>query len=120
MLSQNFVYVPRLSKGAACPSYFMLFIWWPQQNFVTMRSNIQKSRAKILHPSILSGLQPWGSLGLLINQCPSLSIFHLLHPVLYLNYFQICYNIVLTLQVGIIKSDFQISFINICFSSFRV
>ena len=46
MLSQNFVYVPHLSNGATCPSYFMLFIWWSQQNLVTTRYKIRKSRAK--------------------------------------------------------------------------
>ena len=36
------------------------------------------------YPSILSALQPWVSLGLLTNQTPFLSVFRLLHPLLYL------------------------------------
>ena len=32
------------------------------------------------------------SLGLLNNQSPFLSIFHLLHSLLYLQYFQVCYH----------------------------
>ena len=46
-----------------------------------------------LHPFILSALQPWVSLGLLNNQSPLLSVLHLLHPLLYLHYFQVCYDI---------------------------
>jgi hypothetical protein len=38
-------------------------------------------------PSILSALQPWVSLGLLSNQSSLLSVFRLLHPLLYLEYF---------------------------------
>ena len=38
--------------------------------------------------SFLSALQPWVSLGLLNNQSPFLSIFHLLHPLLYVQYFR--------------------------------
>jgi hypothetical protein len=37
-----------------------------------------------IHPSILSSLQPWVSLGLLNSQSPFLSVFLLLHPLLYL------------------------------------
>ena len=47
--------------------------------------------------SILSALQPWVSFGLLNNQSPLLSIFHLLHPLLNLHYFQVSCNMVLTL-----------------------
>jgi len=47
-----------------------------------------------IHPSILSALQSWVSLGLFNNQSPLLSIFHLLHPLLCLRYFQVCYNII--------------------------
>jgi hypothetical protein len=86
------------------------------------------------YPSILSALQAWVSLGLLNNHSPLLSVFRLLHPLLYLHYFQICYNIsiallisctfpginiVLTFQVAITKSDFQAPFVNNCFQSFR-
>ena len=45
-------------------------------------------------PSFLSALQPWVSLGFLNNQSPFLSVFHLLHPLLYLHYFQVCYHII--------------------------
>ena len=45
-------------------------------------------------PSFLSALQPWVSLGLLNNQSPFLSIFHPLHPLLYLHHFQVCYHII--------------------------
>jgi hypothetical protein len=55
-----------------------------------------------LHPSILSALQPWVSLGLLNNQSPLLSIFCLLHPLLYLRYSQVCYNIVHHLRRGLL------------------
>jgi hypothetical protein len=47
-----------------------------------------------IHPSILSALQPWVSLGLLNNQPSLLFVFRLLHPLLYLRYFQVCYNII--------------------------
>jgi len=40
----------------------------------------------------------------------SIAVFHLLYPLLYLHYFQVCYNI--------IKSDFQTSFVIICFICF--
>jgi len=43
---------------------------------------------------LLSALQPWVSLGLLNNQSPLLSVFHLLYPLLYLHYFQVCYNVI--------------------------
>ena len=47
-------------------------------------------------PSFLSALHPWVSLGLLNNQSPflSLSLLHLLHPLLYPHCPQVCYNIV--------------------------
>ena len=47
-----------------------------------------------IHPSILSALQPWVSLGFLNNQPPLLSIFYLLHPLLCLHYLQVCYIII--------------------------
>ena len=47
-----------------------------------------------IHPSILSALQSWVSLGFLNKQSPLLSIFCLLHPLLCLRYFQVCYNII--------------------------
>jgi hypothetical protein len=86
---------------------------------------ILKVYISLLHPS--SALQPWLSLGLVYNQSPLLSIFCLLHPLLYLPYSQVCYNIcifpginiVLTFQVAIIKSILQASFVHICFASFR-
>ena len=86
------------------------------------------------------------SLGLLNNHSPLLSFLHLLHPLLYLHYFQVCYDVIhpsissrvclfvfslliscivpgintfLTIQVAIVKSGFQSSFVNDCFSSFR-
>ena len=46
------------------------------------------------HPYILSVPQPWVSLGPLNNQSPLLFTFHLLHPLLYLHYFQVCYTII--------------------------
>ena len=46
------------------------------------------------YPYILLALQPWVSLGLLNDQSLLLSIFRLLHPLLYLRYFQVCYNII--------------------------
>ena len=46
---------------------------------------------RYMSPSILSALQPWVSLGLLNNQSPLLSVFRLLHPLLYLHYIQVCY-----------------------------
>ena len=45
-------------------------------------------------PSFLSALQPWVSLGLLNNQSPLLSVFRRLYPLLYLHYFQVCYNLI--------------------------
>ena len=57
--------------------------------------------------AILSALQPWVSLGLLNNQSPLLSIFRLLHPLLYLHYFQVCYNIIHPSQA---KSSFSSSY----------
>ena len=45
------------------------------------------------HPSFLSVLQPWVSLGLLNNQSPYLAVFHLLHQLLYLHDFKVCYHI---------------------------
>jgi hypothetical protein len=83
-----------------------------------------KHAQRIPQLSILSALQPWVSLGLLNNQSQLLSISRLLHPLLYLHYFQVCYifpgiNNVLTFQVAIIKSDFQTSCVDVCFSSFR-
>ena len=52
-----------------------------------------------VHPSI-SALQPWVSLGLRNNQSPLLSVFCLLHPLLYLHYFQVCYDIIHPSQAG--------------------
>ena len=55
-------------------------------------------------------LHPWVSLGLLNNPSPFLSILHLLHPLLYLHCFQICYHIIhpchLTFQFAIVNSHF--------------
>jgi len=42
----------------------------------------------------LSAPQPSVSVGLLNNQFPLLSIFRLLYPLLYLHYFQVCYNVI--------------------------
>ena len=44
--------------------------------------------------SILSALQSWVSLCFLNNQFPLLSFPHLLPPLLYLHYFQVCYDII--------------------------
>ena len=58
-------------------------------------------------PSFLSALQPWVRLGLLNNQSPFLSIFHLLHPLLYLHYFHIRYHIIHPSQT---RSSFSTSY----------
>jgi hypothetical protein len=46
------------------------------------------------------------TLGLHNNQSQLLSVFPLLYPLLYLHYFQVCYNV--------IKPDFRTSFVIIC------
>ena len=52
------------------------------------------------HPSILLALQPWVSLGLLYNQSSLLYVLHLLHPLLYLHCFQVCYDVIHPSQTG--------------------
>ena len=60
--------------------------------------------------SFLSALQPWVSFGLLNNHSPSLSIFHLLHPLLYLHHFQVCYHIIHPSQkVSSFSSSYKLS-----------
>jgi len=48
----------------------------------------------IHNPSFLLVLQTWVSPGLLNDQSPILSYFHILHPLLYRHHFQVCYRII--------------------------
>ena len=66
------------------------------QNFERMPSKCWKFSTHVISflPSSLSVLQPWVSLGPLNNQAPLLSVFCLLYPLLYLHYFQVCYNVI--------------------------
>ena len=57
------------------------------------------------------------SLGLLNNQSPFLSIFHLLHPLLYLYHFPVCYHIIHSSQTrsSFPSSSKQSSFLHLSY-----